>query len=156
MLRITLLGIGKNKDRFIAEGCSHYIKLLSRYARVEQVYRAGPKISSSLSPQEVRSLEGEVLLKQMSQDFTIALDLTGSTFSSESFASILEKWQIKSQGRMTFVIGGAYGLHDSVLDVAAERLSLSPLTMSHQLVRLVLLEQLYRAFSILNGTPYHK
>ena len=92
----------------------------------------------------------------MSQDFTIALDLTGSTFSSESFASILEKWQIKSQGRMTFVIGGAYGLHDSVLDVAAERLSLSPLTMSHQLVRLVLLEQLYRAFSILNGTPYHK
>jgi len=158
LLKIKILGIGKNKDRFIEDGCSHYSKLLSRYAKVEFDFLTSSASSTSLSPAEIKAREADQILARLEKEkgFRIALDNSARQLNTETFASEIEKWQAHSQGAMMFVIGGAYGLDSSVTEMAEISLSLSPLTFSHQLVRLALLEQLYRCFSILHGTSYHK
>jgi len=156
LLKIKILGIGKDKDRWVSEACDHYVKLLSRYAKIEFDYVPSPKASGSLSPEQVRKMESERLAGRLGHGFTIALVDQGTKVDSLGFAELLRKWQISSGGQITFVIGGPHGLHPDFVSTTSLSLSLSPLTFSHQIVRLVLLEQLYRGFSILQGTSYHK
>lgn len=96
------------------------------------------------------------MAKELGKGLVVALSDSGKKADSHEFARLLEQWQTRSNGTITFLIGGPFGLDESLLSRADVALSLSPLTFSHQLVRLVLLEQLYRAFSILSGSPYHK
>lgn len=156
MLKITIIAIGKDKDRWVSDGAAHFEKLLQRWCRLEWKMLSSPARSSALSPHEIRRVEGEVLRKEIAGHYSIALTDRGRAFDSREFAELLGQLQIVSGGEVCFVIGGPHGLDASVLDEAKEQLSLSPLTFSHQLVRLVLLEQLYRGFSILHGTDYHK
>lgn len=155
MLKVRIVALGKDKDRWISEGSQHYGKLLSRYAAVETKIIPALKSTSSLSPAEVKAQEALRFEKEIGKDFLIALSDRGVKMDSISLAKKLEKMQAVT-GSVTFLIGGAFGLDESLIKRADLVLSLSPLTFSHQLVRLVLLEQLYRAFSILRGSSYHK
>ena len=155
MLKVRVVAIGKDKDAWISEGCSHYTKLLSRYATVDIKIIPALKTGDSLSPAEVKTREAERLEQEIGRGFVIALSDRGVKTDSVGLAGKIEKWQAQS-GVITFLIGGAYGLDDGIIKRTDLVLSLSPLTFSHQLVRLVLLEQLYRALSIIHGSSYHK
>ena len=156
MVRIRVIAIGKDKDLWVSQACSHFSKLISRYARIEWVLLPSPKLSASLSPGEIKKTESALLKKESDKGVTIALTGTGQPFDSESFAQLLQQLQSQGGSTLNFLIGGPYGLDESLLAEAARVISLSPLTFSHQLVRVVLAEQLYRGFSILHGSDYHK
>lgn len=156
LLNINIILIGKNKDIWVTEGCTHYEKLISRFANISWSVIVPPKKLSALSPAEIKTKEGELIIQTISKGTVIALADSGKKVDSHRFADMLDKLHTTSGGTINLIIGGAYGLDNAVLDQAKEILSLSPLTFSHQLVRLVLLEQLYRAFSILHNTDYHK
>lgn len=156
MLRITLLQIGKDKDRWVTDSCDHFLKLLSRFAKVEIKLLPDVKNTAALPSDDLKKAQGELILNQTEGITTVALTDSGKAYDSPQFARFLERLQTTSGGKVTFVIGGAYGLSEAVLQRADHTLSLSPLTFSHQLVRPILLEQLYRGFSILAGTDYHK
>ncbi len=156
MLKIKIVAIGDHKDTWVMDGCDHFVKMIGRYATVEFKAVPSPRGSSSLSPAEIKKAEAAVLMKEQSKGMMIALSDTGREYDSHQWASALEKWQSSSGGTITFLIGGPHGLHAGVLEKADLVLSMSKLTFSHQVIRLVLLEQIYRAFSILHGTDYHK
>lgn len=156
MLKVRIIALGKNKGDWIEGGCRHFQKLLSRYARVELVGVPAVRASSGLSPKEILRKEAAAIDKHLGAGMVVVLSDRGDKFDSHAFAKRLEKWQTTCGGTIQFVIGSAWGLDDAVLGRADLVLSLSEMTFSHQLVRLVLLEQLYRAFSILNNTDYHK
>lgn len=138
------------------EGCAHYAKLLSRFAKLTVTIIPPASESSSLSRDEIKSRESRLISKRLPKGYLIGLSEKGLTHSSESFGKLLEKWQTISSGSVTFVIGGAFGLDKDFLDDCDYLLSLSEMTLPHQLARLVILEQLYRGFSILANTDYHK
>ncbi len=156
MIKIKIIAIGKDKDKWVTSGQEHYEKLLSRFAKLESIHIPSPKLSSSFSPLEIKRKEAELFEKQIKSESFIALSDSGKQFDSIKFSKKLETLISHSSGQLLFLIGGAYGIDDSLLTRATLKLSLSPLTFSHQLVRLVLFEQLYRAFSILHNTDYHK
>ncbi len=156
MVKIKVIAVGKDKDAWISAGCAHYIKLLKRFAAVEIIMVPSAKATSSLTPGQIRKQEAERISKVMSKGFNVALTDRGAKMDTDAFAKWLEKKIDSSGASINFIVGGAHGLHSSVLSRAGEVVSLSPLTFSHQLVRLVLLEQIYRAFSIRHGTDYHK
>lgn len=156
MLTIRIVAVGKDKDEWVSQGCTHFEKLLSRWARVDwQIVKPGA-ISSSLSPEQIMANEAEALVRVLKGATFVALTDQGKRYDSQGFSQQLQKWLVTCGGEIVFVVGGAYGLAPEILTVAQAQLSLSPLTFSHQLVRLVLLEQLYRGFSILHNTGYHK
>lgn len=156
MIKIKIIAIGKDKDKWVTDGQNHYEKLLLRFAKLESIQIPSPKLSSALTPSEIKKKEAELFIKQIGSDRFIALVDSGKQFDSIAFSKQLEKLILKSSGQLTILIGGAYGIDENLLAKATFKLSLSPLTFSHQLVRLVLFEQLYRAFSILHNTDYHK
>jgi 23S rRNA (pseudouridine1915-N3)-methyltransferase len=156
LLNIRIISIGKDKERWITDGCEHYRKLLSRYARVELDLLPSLKASGSLSPDEVKAKEAEKLERAAGSGFLAALDDRGQAFDSISFARRLERLEAESRGSVTLLIGGAFGLDQRILKRCDWIWSLSALTFSHQLTRLIVLEQLYRGYSILHGTAYHK
>ena len=156
MLTIRIVATGRDKDAWVSEGCAHFEKLLCRWAQVQwQMLRAG-SVSGALSPVQIMAREAEELAKALKNVAYVALTDRGTRYDSRVFASQLQTWLASCGGELVFVIGGAYGLDPQIIERAQSQLSLSPLTFSHQLVRLVLLEQLYRGFSILHNTGYHK
>lgn len=159
MFHITILAVGRLKEKYLANGAAEYLKRLSAYARVEVVEVSDEGFAESLSPLElakVKEREGNRLLKRLRQGtFLIALDLRGKLFSSEEMAEILGKNALEGKGDITFIIGGALGLSQKVLERADFRLSFSRLTFPHQLMRIILLEQIYRWFKIHRREPYH-
>jgi len=156
MFRINIITLGKNKDNWVEEAVAHYHKLLKKYADVQFDFIPDIKKSKNLSREELIGLEEKVIEKHLKSNYAIALSDKGRRFSSEQFADYLSKMMPQSRGSADFVIGGIYGLSDRFIKSCQSVLSLSPMTMSHQLVRPVLLEQLYRGFSIISGTQYHK
>jgi 23S rRNA (pseudouridine1915-N3)-methyltransferase len=155
MTTIHIIAVGKDKDAWVSEGLAHYTKLLSRWSKVEWTLLTSRR-SSHTDANSIRKAEAELILPKIVHRPTIALADSGKPFNTMAFAKALAGWQTKGGGRFTFVIGGPYGLHADVIDAAETVVSLSPLTFSHQVVRLVLMEQLYRGFSILHNTDYHK
>ncbi len=156
MIKIRIIVVGKDKDRWIEEGCAHFEKLLGRYAEISWAVVPSEKASKNISAAEIKKHEASRVIKSLDKGLLIALADFGTRLDSRQFARNLEQWQVISGGRISFVIGGAYGLDETILSHADNVISLSPLTFSHQLVRLVLLEQLYRGFTILANTGYHK
>jgi 23S rRNA (pseudouridine1915-N3)-methyltransferase len=160
MFHITVLAVGRLKERYLVEGPAEYLKRLAPYARVDvvEVDEAGFGESPAPSGREkIKEKEGERLLKRIRPDtFLIALDIKGEARSSEQMADVLGRLALEGQGDITFVIGGSLGLSRNILNRANLRLSFSKFTFPHQLMRLILLEQLYRWFKIMKGEPYHK
>lgn len=156
MLKIRIIAIGEPKDRWVAESCNHYIKLIGRWANIELKSVSSPKGASSLPPVQIMDREAERLTRELGKGRTIALSDKGKRLDSQGFADAIRSLEMTSSGIVTFVIGGPYGLSQSILDRADGVHSLSPLTFSHQLARVVLLEQIYRAYTIIHNTAYHK
>lgn len=152
---IKLLAIGKTESNYIQIGIDEYRKRLKHYCKFELVEIPVPKEYNKLGFQERKKAEAELLLKQLSSnDYLILLDEKGKEFDSVSFANRIQKW-LNVSSSLVFVIGGAFGFDQSVYDRAQEQLSLSPMTFTHQMVRLFAVEQIYRAFTILRGEKYH-
>ncbi|MEE2716910.1 MAG: 23S rRNA (pseudouridine(1915)-N(3))-methyltransferase RlmH [SAR324 cluster bacterium] len=153
MIRIRLLWVGKAQERYVESGVEHFLRKLRPYAKVECETL---KPAKSGRPEQRRAQETEVLLARLEPtQRTVLLDERGERRSSENLARWLEQETAQGASRWTFVVGGAYGVERDWLPDTVQTLRLSDLTMNHQLVRLVLLEQLYRAFTIQRGEPYH-
>jgi 23S rRNA (pseudouridine1915-N3)-methyltransferase len=155
MLQITILMVGKTRERFIQEGLDFYEKRLNPLMKLSLKSVREAKEGGGLTPETLKAKEGERLQAQIpAKSYVIALDPRGKEFSTAEFAAWLTK-QEELARPLAFLIGGHWGLADTVLAAAAERLALSRLTLTHELARLVLLEQLYRALTIKLGHPYH-
>lgn len=151
-----LLTIGKTDETYLETGISKYISRLEHYAQFEMKVIPDIKNRKTLSEAQQKKLEGELILAQLQAgDAIVLLDENGKTFSSRGFAQWLERQMTTGCKRLVFVIGGPYGFSHEVYDKANAKISLSEMTFSHQMVRLVFTEQLYRAFTILKGESYH-
>lgn len=159
-MNISIYAVGKLKEKYLKVGIDEYLKRLSSYAKVEVIEIADEKAPEILSPvemEQVKQKEGDKLLAKISPDtYVIALAIDGKMKSSEELADSLDKLATYGKSKIAFVIGGSLGLSDGVLKRADEKLSFSKMTFPHQLMRLVLVEQVYRAYRINRGEPYHK
>lgn len=155
-MKISLLVIGKTDASFFIEGIKEYENRLKHYIPFELRVIPDIKNTKKLSEDQQKEKEGELILKNIQAgDYLVLLDDKGKEFTSMQFASYIEKKTHIVNKRLVFVIGGPYGFSQAVYEKASERISLSRMTFSHQLIRLVFLEQLYRAMTILNNEPYH-
>jgi 23S rRNA (pseudouridine1915-N3)-methyltransferase len=154
-MRITLVCVGRLKERYWQEAAAEYLKRLTPYARVDVLEVPDRDVTAD----EDRALAAEAAaIARVLPDGAevVTLDIGGKARSSEALAEWLEELGTRGRSHVAFVIGGAAGLHPDVLARADERMSLGPMTLPHQLARVVLLEQLYRAFRIIRGEPYHR
>lgn len=155
-MRIEIWMIGKTAFPYLEEGCKEYLQRMQRFADVQWVVIPDVKSSQQTDPEQLKQKESVVILSKLrSDDHLILLDENGKTFSSRNFATWIEQSQLKGIKKMVFLIGGAYGFDEKVYQRAQGKISLSAMTYSHQLIRLVFAEQLYRAFTIIKGLPYH-
>ncbi len=154
-MQLDLVCVGRLKERHWRDAADEYLKRLGPYARVSVTEIPDRDVSAD-EPRALAAEAGDVLRAIPPSAYVVALDLGGAARSSEGLAGWLDALALGGRSRVTFVIGGAAGLHSDVLARADERLSLGPLTLPHQLARVVLLEQLYRAFRISRGEPYHR
>lgn len=155
-MKISLLVIGKTDAGYFAEGIKEYENRLKHYIPFDMQVIPDIKNVKNLSEEQQKEKEGELILKSLQTgDYLVLLDERGKEFSSLQFASYIEKKTHTVSKRLVFVIGGPYGFSQSVYDKASEKISLSKMTYSHQMIRLVFTEQLYRAMTILNNEPYH-
>ena len=155
-MKITLLAVGKTDFPWIREGLGIYAARLNHYAPFSIVEIPELKNVSSLTKEQIKQKEGELILKNIKQDDDlILLDERGKSFTSVEWASELEGLITRSRRNVVFVIGGAYGFSADVYAMASSKISLSKMTFSHQMVRVIFVEQLYRAFTIMRGEPYH-
>lgn len=154
-MQLDLVCVGRLKERHWRDAADEYLKRLGPYARVSVTEIPDRDVSAD-EPRALAAEAGDVLRAIPPSAYVVALDLGGAARSSEGLAGWLDALALGGRSRVTFVIGGAAGLHSDVLARADERLSLGLLTLPHQLARVVLLEQLYRAFRISRGEPYHR
>jgi 23S rRNA (pseudouridine1915-N3)-methyltransferase len=159
-VHISIVTVGKLKEKYLKQGIDEYLKRLGSYAKIEVVEVADEKAPEELSETEmvqVKQKEGERILAKINPDtYVIALAINGKLKSSEELADTIDKLATYGKSKIAFVIGGSLGLSDEVLKRADEQLSFSKMTFPHQLMRLILVEQVYRAFRINRGEPYHK
>lgn len=155
-MKIKIYYIGRDKKNHHSEAEALYLKRLKSYVSAEIIAIPPPKFSSSLSGQEIKDQEALLLLKHLGEEKSVFLmDEKGKTYNSMSFSKLMEQQMAASVKNLIFVIGGAYGLGKAVKEKYKQTLRLSDLTFSHHLARTVLLEQIYRAYTILNNEPYH-
>ena len=159
-VNISIVTVGKLKEKYLKQGIEEYLKRLGSYAKVEVIEVPDEKAPEELSDTEmiqVKQKEGERILSKIGLDtYVIALAINGKLKSSEELAETLDKLATYGKSKIAFVIGGSLGLSDEVLKRSDEQLSFSKMTFPHQLMRLILVEQVYRAFRINRGEPYHK
>ena len=155
-MKIVLLAIGKTNEQYLIEGISQYQKRLKHYIQFEMLEIPNIKKAKNFSNTELMKREGKLILKQLqSCDHLVLLDDKGKDFTSSKFAEKLQSWMLRGKKRLVFVIGGGYGFSEDVYARGNEKLSLSKMTFSHQMVRLFFVEQIYRGYTILNNQPYH-
>lgn len=159
-MRISILTVGKIKEKYFTAAIAEYSKRLSRYCKLDiievQDEKTPDKAPEAVNLQ-IKEREGERLLANMKEDaYVIALAIQGKELSSEQLAGKISQLALNGKSHIAFVIGGSLGLSDEVLRRADYQLSFSPMTFPHQLMRVILLEQIYRAFKINSGEPYHK
>jgi 23S rRNA (pseudouridine1915-N3)-methyltransferase len=155
-MKIQLWSVGKEHESYVKAGTDDFTKRISRYYPVEWKIIPPPKNACTLSQSDLKKKEGEILLEGLSKDdYLVALDERGKQIRSEGLAEFIQLRANESSKNLVFLIGGVYGLDAGVLDRAGFRWSLSQLTLPHQLVRLLLAEQLYRACTILRNEKYH-
>lgn len=159
-MNISIICVGKVREKYLKLGIAEFEKRLSTYAKVDIIElpdEKAPEILSEAEMEQVKTKEGARILGKINPDaHVIALAIDGKMLSSEQFADKLDKLATYGKSKLAFVIGGSIGLSDDVLRRANEQISFSKMTFPHQLMRLILLEQVYRGFRILRGEPYHK
>ncbi|MBM7645501.1 23S rRNA (pseudouridine1915-N3)-methyltransferase [Scopulibacillus daqui] len=159
-MNISILTVGKLKEKYLKQGIGEYVKRLGPYAKVaiaEVPDEKAPDQLSDAEVEEVKRVEGEKLLAKINSDtYVIALAIQGKQMTSEQLAKKIDELATYGKSKIAFVIGGSHGLSDAVLQRADMHLSFSKMTFPHQLMRLILVEQVYRAFKINRGEPYHK
>lgn len=155
-MKITFLVLGKTEDSFLKEGIEKYVKRLKHYVKFDLVEIPELKNTKSLTEEQQKSKEAELILKNLaSTDYVVLLDEKGLEYTSVQFSGYISKKMLSSVQNLVFIVGGPYGFDNNLQTKANDKLSLSKMTFSHQMVRLFFVEQLYRAFSILKGEPYH-
>lgn len=155
-MKILLLVIGKTDAAYIRAGIEEYEKRLTRYVSYEMKVLPDVKNSKNMSEALQKEREGEMLLGELqSTDFIVLLDENGKQYSSVGFSEFLAQKMLNGTKRLVFVIGGPYGFAEAVYKRANDKISLSKMTFSHQMVRMIFAEQLYRAMTIMRGEPYH-
>jgi 23S rRNA (pseudouridine1915-N3)-methyltransferase len=155
-MKIILLCTGKTDVAFVAEAINIYAARIKHYAPIAIEVIEAKKQWKKLGPAERIKAEGEMQLKALKKgDFPILLDDKGKSYSSEKFSEFIEKRMVAGTGRLVFIVGGAFGFSPELYKAVPQKLSLSAMTFSHQMVRPILLEQVYRAFTILRNEPYH-
>lgn len=155
-MKVKLLVLGQTNMKYVEQGLDDFLGRLKHYTDFEMLVIANPKNSGKLETAELKNKEGEsILAKIQSSDYVVLLDEKGAKYSSVEFAGFLQKRMNSGIKNLVFVVGGAFGFSAKVYDRADSKLSLSPMTFSHQLIRLIFAEQLYRAFTILRNEKYH-
>ena len=159
-MKITIIAVGKLKEKFYIDAVAEYEKRLSRYCKLEIVQvedeKTPDKMGTALD-ETVKRKEAERILKYLKEDaYVVTLEIQGNSYDSEGFAGQVEKLATQGVSHIQFVIGGSLGLHEEICKKADLAVSFSKMTFPHQLMRVILLEQIYRAYRIINGEPYHK
>lgn len=159
-MKITVITVGKIKEKYLKDAIAEYSKRLSKYCKLEIVEVADEKTpdnASEVVEDAIRSKEAERILKYVKDDaYVITLEIGGKQLSSEELADKIDKIGIQGTSHIIFIIGGSIGLGKEVLQKSNYALSFSKMTFPHQLMRVILLEQVYRSYRIINGEPYHK
>lgn len=159
-MKITLITVGKLKEKFFRDAVDEYAKRLNRYCRLEIREAADektPEKASEVQREQILQKEGERILKLIPEDaFAVTLEIEGRRLSSEAFAEEIGRLAVGGTSHIVFVIGGSLGLHNIIKERSDLAVSFSDMTFPHQLMRVILLEQIYRAYRIINGEPYHK
>ena len=159
-MKITIIAVGRVKEKFYRDAAAEYMKRLGRYCRPEIIQvedEPTPDRAGTALDEAVKAKEAERILRHIREDAcVIVLDIRGKSYDSEAFAGQIEKLATQGVSHIQFVIGGSLGLHEEVRKKADLTVSFSDMTFPHQLMRVILLEQIYRAYRIINGEPYHK
>lgn len=159
-MKITVITVGKIKEKYLKDAIDEYSKRLSKYCKLEIVEVADEKTpdnASAIVEESIRSKEAERILKYVKEDaYVITLEINGKQVSSEELADKVAKLGVQGVSHILFIIGGSIGLGREVLEKSDFALSFSKMTFPHQLMRVILLEQVYRSYRIINGEPYHK
>lgn len=159
-MKITLITVGKIKEKYLKDAIAEYQKRLGAYCKLEIVEVADEKTpdnASEVVEEQIRSKEGERILKYIKDDaYVITLEINGKQLSSEELADKIEELGVRGTSHIMFIIGGSIGLGKEVMKRSDFALSFSKMTFPHQLMRVILLEQVYRGYRIINGEPYHK
>jgi len=159
-MNIRIIAVGKIKEKYIQEGIKEYSKRLSNYCSLEIIEVDDEKAPENLSAKErqaIKEKEGDRILSKIPQNsFIISLEIQGREISSEELSKRIENLMIEGNSDITFIIGGSLGLSDTVSGKSNFKLSFSKMTFPHQLMRMILLEQIYRAYKIMRNEPYHK
>ncbi len=159
-MKITVIAVGKIKEKFYIQAIEEYAKRLSRYCKLEIVQVADEKTTESSTETEmnlIKQKEADRILKRIPEDaYVISLEIQGKMFDSMELAQKINTLGVSGISHIVFIIGGSLGLHSSVSDRADFKLSFSKMTFPHQLMRVILLEQIYRSYRIINHEPYHK
>lgn len=159
-MHITVISVGKMKEKYLRQGVAEYEKRLHAYCKLHLIEvndEQAPEVLSKKEMEQVKAKEGSRILQHIkAEQYVIALAIEGKRFSSEQLAVELDKLATYGKSQICFVIGGSLGLATDVLKRADLKLSFSPMTFPHQLMKLILLEQVYRSFKIMRGEPYHK
>lgn len=159
-MNIFIVAVGKLKENYFRQAIAEYSKRLSNYSKltiIEVADEKAPEQISDAEMEQIKQTEGKRILNKIPDDaYVIALAIEGKSMSSEQFADKLEKLATYGHSKVVFIIGGSLGLSKEVMKRANESLSFSKMTFPHQLMRVILLEQIYRAFRIIRGEPYHK
>lgn len=155
-MQMTLLAIGKTKNQHLIALITGYARRINRYSKFMIVELPDIKNAASMDAESLLKKEAELLLKHIGpNDSVVLLDSGGRQYNSEAFAKFIAQKQVANTQHLVFTVGGAYGFHSSLYTLFSEQCSLAPLTFTHQLVRLIFCEQLYRAFTIIHNEPYH-
>lgn len=159
-MRISIICVGKIKEKFYRDAIDEYAKRLGKYCKLEIVEVADEKTpdkASAAEEEQIKLKEAERILAKIKDDaYVCTLEILGNKYTSESFAGMLEQAAVNGKSHIVFVIGGSLGLHSSVLKRSNKGISFSDMTFPHQLMRVILCEQIYRAYRIISGEPYHK
>ena len=159
MQRITVLCVGKLKEKFYADAAAEYIKRLSRYCKIEVTELPEMRLPEDPSPAEIKkalAAEANAIRQKLEGGAVVAMCIEGQTCSSEALSKKLAAFALEGKSKGTFLIGGSFGLDETLKKQADWRLSMSPMTFPHHMARIMLLEQIYRACQIAAGTKYHK
>ncbi len=158
-MKITVISVGKIKEKYLSEGIKEYAKRLSKYAKLEMIEVKDEQAPENLSQKDIdiiKDKEAERIFTKLKNSYIISLALEGKQLSSEKLAQKIEDIKTYHDSHITFIIGGSLGLSNKILKQSNFQLSFSPMTFPHQLMKLILLEQIYRSFRINNNEPYHK
>lgn len=155
-MKLKLIAIGKTQKSFLIDGENEYLKRLAKYISFEKIEIPDLKNAKNLTESQIKIEEGKLILSKLDKSTLIVLlDEKGKDYTSLQFSKWIQDEMNRGHKVITFIIGGAYGFSDEVYKIANQKISLSKMTLSHQMIRMFFVEQMYRAFSILNNEPYH-